>query len=326
MGPATAIRWVGIAATAFALVMPMTAAAQDATPAPSCPALDDATMATMAKGWTDHSFDPADDPAFDATLAPNLLYHSAAFGDVDAAGWLAGRKKLAASFPDAAITVNQTIVDAPWAVTQWTARGTFSGAPFLDAPATGQPVGWDGINIYRFDCGKIAEAWTQIDQYGRLDAVVPTEPAATPAPACADPAAEISDADAQTILTRWWNEGWNGPDAEAIADITAPDVLHHWAMGADTTGDAAIAERVASWKTSMPDLTITPAEILTDGNLAAARWIADGTDTGGIMGAAPTGKHATWGGINLFRIQCGEITEVWSEMDAMSMAAQLSGK
>jgi predicted ester cyclase len=300
------------------------ARAQDATPAAACADLDEGQMAAMARAWTDHSFTAAPDPAFDDMLADDLRYHSAAFGVIDAAGWLEARVKLEAAFSGATIEVNETIVDAPFVVTHWTATGTFSGE-FMGMPPTGEPVDWDGIGIYRFDCGKIAEAWTEIDQYGRLDPVTPeaAAPAAAPAAACADSDAPVAEADAEALIRTWWDTAWNGGDISVVDDITAPDVLHHWAMGPDTVGDATIAERIGGWKTAMPDMAITAGDILVDGTLAAARWTASGTDTGGYMGNPPTGNRAEWSGINIFRIQCGEITEIWSEMDVMGMTEQL---
>ncbi|MCD6032468.1 MAG: SnoaL-like polyketide cyclase, partial [Thermomicrobiales bacterium] len=37
------------------------------------------------------------------------------------------------------------------------------------------------------------------------------------------------------------------------------------------------------------------------------------------------GRTATWTGVNIFRIECGKIVEVWSEVDALSRNAQLTG-
>jgi hypothetical protein len=34
---------------------------------------------------------------------------------------------------------------------------------------------------------------------------------------------------------------------------------------------------------------------------------------------------ATWTGINIFRIKCGRIAEVWSEVDAVTRTQQLTG-
>ena len=43
----------------------------------------------------------------------------------------------------------------------------------------------------------------------------------------------------------------------------------------------------------------------------------------GLMGAAPTGKRATRDAVTIVRLECGEIVEVWSEMDALGLRVQL---
>jgi steroid delta-isomerase-like uncharacterized protein len=303
-------------AIAGAMIAP-SVAAQDATPATGCVDRDVETMSAMAEAWTDNTFVTSDTSDFLAMLSPDLVYHSGAFDDMDLSGWQEARKGLTGAFADGKIDVNITIVDAPFAVTQWTVTGTSTGE-FMGTPATGEPVSWDGINLYRFDCGTIAEAWTELDQFGRFDPV--GAPATPVAPTCE---AGTSEADVEQLLRAWWDKGWNGTDAAAIADVTSEDVFHSWASGPDTVGDDDISGRIAQWKTAMPDLSIEPGEILIDGDYAAARWTASGTDTGGVMGAPATGKRATWDGINVFRVSCGEIVAIWSEMDAQGMMEQL---
>jgi predicted ester cyclase len=43
-----------------------------------------------------------------------------------------------------------------------------------------------------------------------------------------------------------------------------------------------------------------------------------------LQDLAATGRKATWTGINIFRIECGRIVEVWSEVDALSRLQQLT--
>ena len=46
---------------------------------------------------------------------------------------------------------------------------------------------------------------------------------------------------------------------------------------------------------------------------------------GPLKDLPPSGREVTWTGINIFRIECGRISEVWSEVDALSRRQQLSG-
>ena len=54
------------------------------------------------------------------------------------------------------------------------------------------------------------------------------------------------------------------------------------------------------------------------------RYIATGTQQGALGQLPASGRKATWTGINIFRIECGRIAEVWSEVDALGRARQLT--
>jgi predicted ester cyclase len=45
------------------------------------------------------------------------------------------------------------------------------------------------------------------------------------------------------------------------------------------------------------------------------RYTATGTQRGALGDLPPSGRTATLTGINIFRIACGRIAEVWSEVD-----------
>ena len=52
-------------------------------------------------------------------------------------------------------------------MTVWRAEGTHEGE-FQGYAPTGNQVTWTGINVYRFECGLIAEEWAEVDGLGRL--------------------------------------------------------------------------------------------------------------------------------------------------------------
>jgi predicted ester cyclase len=75
--------------------------------------------------------------------------------------------------------------------------------------------------------------------------------------------------------------------------------------------------------TGFPDITESMDEVITVDNKVVVRWTATGTHTGEFMGYAPTGKSATWTGINIFEIECDRITRVVTELDALGRLEQL---
>ena len=60
------------------------------------------------------------------------------------------------AFPDLHYTFDLFIVQDAYVVERYTATGTQQGQ-LGDLPATDRTATWTGINIFRIECGKIAE-------------------------------------------------------------------------------------------------------------------------------------------------------------------------
>jgi predicted ester cyclase len=64
-----------------------------------------------------------------------------------------------AAFPDMTFTVDLLIESDDLVVSNWTVRGTHTGAPFYDVPPSGDPVTINGTAILRLKDGLITEHW-----------------------------------------------------------------------------------------------------------------------------------------------------------------------
>jgi predicted ester cyclase len=64
-----------------------------------------------------------------------------------------------AAFPDMTFTVDLLIESDDLVVSNWTVRGTHTGAPFYDVPPSGKPVTINGTAILRIRDGQITEHW-----------------------------------------------------------------------------------------------------------------------------------------------------------------------
>src|SRR4030088_2729602 len=62
---------------------------------------------------------------------------------------------------------------------------------------------------------------------------------------------------------------------------------------------------------------------LAKDDFVVERYTASGTHQGPLGDLQPTNRTATWTCINIFRIGCGRIVEVWSEVDAEGRRRQL---
>jgi predicted ester cyclase len=317
---------VVLAAVAAPSTMPAAlAAAQEATPAAACPVPTRADLERVPLAWQE-GLDGGDLAPIRAVLDPEVIHHGATFDAVGVDASLQGLQSLLDGFPDVTWRLDQVIVDAPYVAATWHAGGTHTGT-FQGIAPTGRSADWTGINVWRVACGAVVETWSELDQVGRLRQLglrpaAEATPAAGLAAGSATPAACVDDGSLplpRELVTRWWAEGWTAGDPAAFDEILAEDVMHHWATGADTVGPADVAARVAGWREGMPDLAIRYGDIFVDGPYAAAVWTIVGTPIGAAEGAEPVSAN----GINVFRIECGRIAEVWSEMDALGLERQM---
>ena len=129
------------------------------------------------------------------------------------------------------------------------------------------------------------------------------------------------------IARVWHEEVINRRNPAALQDILSPEVVHHAAGGYPdtTTADEVVADDERLSHTPSPDLHYNFDLLVVRDDLVVERYTASGTQDGPFQDLPATGRKATWTGINIFRIACGRIVEVWSEVDALSRHQQLTG-
>lgn len=96
-----------------------------------------------------------------AYVSPGYVHHS---GDqsFDFAGFAQGARWFRKGFPDFAVEVVDVLSDGDRAAVRFVARGTHGGSLSGETP-TQRTVVLDGITIYRFENGLIAEDWEMMD-------------------------------------------------------------------------------------------------------------------------------------------------------------------
>jgi predicted ester cyclase len=71
------------------------------------------------------------------------------------------------AFPDVHANIQDLIAEGDRVVERTNAKGTHKGE-FNGVPATGRPVAWSELHVYRIVNGKIAELWSEIDFLGMM--------------------------------------------------------------------------------------------------------------------------------------------------------------
>ena len=101
---------------------------------------------------------------------------SGAPGPLDSAAWDGFMQSFTRAFPDARITIGDSISERDMVASRWTITGTHRG-DFQGVPATGRPITLAGVDFSRVVDGKIAEHWAQFDVVGLLQQIGAMPPA-----------------------------------------------------------------------------------------------------------------------------------------------------
>ena len=159
----------------------------------------------------------------------------------------------------------------------------------------------------------------------RIGLAESASPAASPA-ATPTTCPTTTEAQNEAIARAWHDEVINKRNPSALKDILAPTVVHHAAGGyPQLLDEGGVTSMMADFLAAFPDLRYRFDLVIDKDDYVVERYTATGTQTGPLGNLPPTGRTATWTGINIFRIECGKIAEVWSEVDAVSRTQQLLG-
>ncbi len=143
------------------------AQAQEGTPTAECAETTEADNEAVARRWHDEAINDGNLDVIDEIVTDEVVHHAGTFPDgvgPDAVKAVLGSL---AAFPDVRHTIGQVIASGDFVVIRFEAEGTHEGE-FQGYAPTGQHVTWTGINIFRFECGLIAEEWSEVDGLGRL--------------------------------------------------------------------------------------------------------------------------------------------------------------
>lgn len=314
------------------LVTPLAARAQDETPEADCPdTTPEENAALVAFYWQEFVWGKQGKLA--DVVAPDEVHHWGIGGDTtDFESYVERVQFFVNAFPDLEFTVDHVVAEGDLVASYWTATGIQMGEWQGVAPTNDQ-VTWTGINLFRFACGKIAESWSEADHVGLLQQIgAPGMPAvmATPAAAAAPggteatPCAEDLPEANTAIARRWTEEAINEKKLDVLDEILAPSVVHHGASFPDAHGPEEVKAALDRLLAAFPDMTLTVDDTIAGGDLVAVRWSGTATHEGPWLGLEGTGTTVQMTGINLYRVQCGQIVEGWSHVNTLDLYMTLA--
>lgn len=131
---------------------------------------------------------------------------------------------------------------------------------------------------------------------------------------------------AEELVRRWFDELFNEADPSVASEILASDVRYHGPGSltpSSVTSPSDVTEYVEIYRRAFPDLRYAVDEVFDSGDRVCARWTATGTHRSDLFGIEPTGEVVVVEGVNVFAVDGGEITEVWSAWDSLGMVQEL---
>jgi predicted ester cyclase len=124
----------------------------------------------------------------------------------------------------------------------------------------------------------------------------------------------------KVLARRVFDEIWSEGQLDVADELLSPDFVGRpGGLGEPFHGPAGAKEFIGRLREGFPDITFTIEDMIGEGDLVAARWVAVGTHDGEFMGLDATERQATFGGMTFLRFEQDRIAEGWTQLDALTL-------
>jgi len=127
----------------------------------------------------------------------------------------------------------------------------------------------------------------------------------------------------KAIVSEFIDALFSRGELDAVDRYLAPDFVNHdppFGASADREGMRAAG---ALMRAGFPDWRSDQHLVVGEGDIVVEHFTASGTHAGEVMGAAPSGERVALKGINIFRLDGGQIVERWGRLDDLGFLTQL---
>ena len=113
-------------------------------------------------------------------------------------------------------------------------------------------------------------------------------------------------------------------DFDVLDQIVVPNFVEHETVAPGMpAGREGLKVLFRMIRQAMPDMVMTPEDIVAEGDRVAIRAVMTGTQTGEFMGLPPSGKHVEITVMDLDRIENNQFAEHWGVGDMMALMTQI---
>jgi steroid delta-isomerase-like uncharacterized protein len=115
----------------------------------------------------------------------------------------------------------------------------------------------------------------------------------------------------------------NAGDLDRVLDCVAEDIAVHTSIPGITPGREGFRQFIGVYLSAFPEQRVEIHELVAEGDRVLVRHTHHVTHGGEFAGMPPTGKQAIVDGLELFRVNNGQIAEMWHHDDLLSLLQQL---
>ena len=126
-----------------------------------------------------------------------------------------------------------------------------------------------------------------------------------------------------TLVRDFYERIWNAGDQSAVGELLSEGFVFRGSLGAEIIGRARFWDYVREVRSALTGYRCDILECVSEGQLAFAKMRFAGMHIGDFRGHRPTGLPVHWHGAALFRLEHGDIGELWVLGDLAGLDAML---
>lgn len=126
------------------------------------------------------------------------------------------------------------------------------------------------------------------------------------------------------VIKRLFDEVYNAKKLDVLNEVIAADYVDHNPAPGQQAGPEGLRRFIQMVAMAFPDNHLVIDDMLAEGDKVAVRWTSYNTHTGGeFYGIPPSGRPVVLTGTTIYRLENGQVAELWHNEDAMGMFIQL---
>lgn len=130
-------------------------------------------------------------------------------------------------------------------------------------------------------------------------------------------------AEKKAVVKRFVEEYKNRHNPDIVDELIAENCRVHVPLPGLPQGREGMRRNGQLMCGAFPDVRVEREFFIVEGDIVVERANAAATHKGELVGLAATGRKVNWTELHAYRVEEGQITEVWSEADFLGVMIQL---